>query len=1149
VQEIQNFIERWKQSGASERANFQPFITELCDVLELPHPDPASDDTTLNDYTFERSVTFDDGAGATSTGRIDLYRCGSFVMEAKQGSDAPELTESESLGGERRTRRIGTARRGTTGWQHAMKRAFNQARRYAQALPDDHGWPPFLIVTDVGHCIDLYADFSLQGKHYFPFPDPKNYRISLDDLKNEDTQDVLRSIWNDPLSLDRTRQSARVTRELAARLAKLASSLEKAGHAPETVSHFLMQCLFTMFAEDVGLLPDRAFTELLQAYKIPIQLLPNALESLWSTMNRGGFSPDLKKEIVQFNGSLFAEIDALPLTEAQLDLLIEAAEADWKDVEPAIFGTLLERALDPRERHKLGAHFTPRAYVERLVMPTIVEPLREEWTAAQAAAARYESEDDQESARQAIIDFHRRLCSVRVLDPACGSGNFLYVTLEHLKRIEGEVVEVLKGYGGQQILDMTGGYTVSPGQLLGLEINPRAAAIADVVLWIGYLQWHLRTVGDSKRLDPPILKKTKNIRLQDAVLAYDERIPRLDAQGNPETHWDGRTTKPHPVTGEEIPDETERIPVYDYTNSRIADWPDADFIVGNPPYIGKGKMREALGDGYTEALRSSFKGKVSNSSDYVMYWWHKAAEAVRKDKSAQFGFITTNSLRQVLNRRVVKAHLNSEPPLSLCFVIPDHPWVDAELGAAVRISMTVGRKGNSIGRRWDVISEQKTDEIGRNVVLRESNGKIAADLTTGTNVNSALALKANDGVSNPGVKLHGAGFITTSEEAARLGLGKTSGLEAHIRYYRNGRDLTAHPRNVMVIDLFGLAEEQVRSRFPQVYQWLLERVKPERDAKRGRNKDLNKYAEEWWLFGKTRPQLRNALQGVNRYIATVETSKHRFFQFLDQSILPDNRLIIFALDDAYFLGILSSRIHVQWALATGGTLEDRPVYNKTRCFELFPFPNATNDQRHCIRQLAEALDTHRKTQLAAHDSLTMTNMYNVLKKLRDGEILSKREKEIHELGLVGVLKSLHDDLDESVAQAYGWPTDLSNEDILQRLVDLNHERAEEESKGHIRYLRPSYQNPEGALQQDLGIESKTVTTRAQEKPEKRPWPRTLPDRIQAVQSVLGSAISPMTADEVAAHFKRAQRKQIRSLLETLTTLGHAREIDDGCYMA
>ncbi|MEO6760697.1 MAG: DNA methyltransferase, partial [Saprospiraceae bacterium] len=729
-----------------------------------------------------------------------------------------------------------------------------------------------------------------------------------------------------PLSLDPSRRSAKVTRQIADRLARLARSLEGRYEA-DVVARFLMRALFTMFAEDVGLLPERGFSKLLEdAREDPLHFL-HAVQELWKTMNTGGYSTLLRAQIPRFNGGLFAEATVIELDADQIQLLSEASGADWRDVEPAIFGTLLERALDPRERHKLGAHYTPRAYVERLVQPTVIEPLRAEWLGVQTAALQLVQADKPAKAIAEVEGFLRRLAGLRVLDPACGTGNFLYVTLELLKRLEGEVLNTLRELGqGQQSLELAG-VMVTPANLLGIELNPRAAAIAELVLWIGFLQWHLRTHGGLQGLPEPIIRDLHNVENRDAVLTWDARTPLLDAQGQVVTRWDGHSTKPHPVTGEAVPDPEARTPAWNYRNPQPADWPQADYIVGNPPFIGTSRMREALGDGYTEALRKSYP-HVPESVDFVMYWWEKAAEQLRLDRSRRFGFITTNSIRQTFNRRVLQQHLDAKPPLSLVFAIPDHPWVDSVDGAAVRIAMTVAVPGEQLGRLFKVVSERDTEgEEAAEVVLMEKQGKIYADLTIGADVAGAVSLKANEGIGNRGVQLIGAGFIVSPEKAEQLGLYRIASLNQYIRQYRNGRDLTANSRGVMVIDLFGLKESEVKERFPEVYQHVYETVKPERDQNR-----RDSYRKNWWIHGEPRGNFRPTLDGISRYIATVETAKHRVFVFLEKEILPDNMLVNIALDDAYYSGVLSSNVHVEWALATGGTLEDRPRYNKTRCF-------------------------------------------------------------------------------------------------------------------------------------------------------------------------------------------------------------------------
>jgi hypothetical protein len=1114
--QIDDFLSRWRHADGSELANYQLFVGDLCALLGVEQPQPAREDTRDNAYVFERRVTFRHGDGSASAGRIDCYRRGAFVLEAKK-------IKAVAAG---------------KGFDDALLRARGQAESYARALPAEEGRPPFLLVVDVGRVVEVYAEFSRTGATYTPFPDPRSHRIRLTDLADPAIRARLKAVWEDPLSLDPTRRTARATREIATRLARVAQSLE-GRHHPETVASFLSRCLFSMFAEDVGLLPKGAFTDLLKSLQqAPAQFVPLVAE-LWKAMDSGDFSVAIRTQLPRFNGKLFKAPEVLSLDRDQIGLLLEAAQADWSEVEPAIFGTLLERALDPAERHSLGAHYTPRAYVERLVLPTVIEPLRAEWQDTQAAALLLAHEGKLKDAAQLVRDYHHRLCGVRVLDPACGSGNFLYVTLEHLKRLEGEVLDSLATFGDTQQRLEGEGLTVDPHQFLGLEINPRAAAIAEMVLWIGYLQWHFRTRGSG--LPPsPILKDFRNIACRDAVLAHDGVSFATDERGVPLTRWDGKTTKPHPVTGEPVPDESAQVPRERYANPRPASWPDADYVIGNPPFIGASTMRAALGDGYTEALRAAWP-LVPESADFVMFWWHHAACLARSSKIRRFGFITTNSLKQTFNRRVLEQHLTGEPPLALAYAIPDHPWVDAADGAAVRIAMTVGAVTLAPGRLQTVVEEGGAEGDAVHVAFADKTGRIHADLTIGAEVVAAEALRANSGLANRGYQLIGSGFIVTPEEAAALAPCD------RIHPYRNGRDLTDRARGVLVIDCFGLAAEDLRSLYPAVYQWLLERVKPERDQN-----NRATYRDNWWVFGEPRRDLRAMTTRLPRYIATVETAKHRTFQFLDATIAPDNKLVCIALADAYALGVLSSRIHGAWALAAGSTLEDRPVYVKTTCFEKFPFPAATPEQQARIRALGEELDGHRKRQQTAHPDLTLTGMYNVLEKLRANEPLTTKERTIHEQGLVAVLKQVHDDLDAAVLEAYGW-SDLApgdTEALLERLVALNAERRREEAAGTIRWLRPEFQNPQGArgtvamdLDADLGEAPAAKPAKAPH--ARHPWPSTLPEQVRAVADAL--AATPQSEADLAARFsgKGPWKKRLPEILAMLAALGRAQATDAG----
>jgi len=617
--------------------------------------------------------------------------------------------------------------------------------------------------------------------------------------------------------------------------------------------------------------------------------------------------------------------------------------------------------------------------------------------------------------------------------------------MEHMKRLECEVLQCLGAYGEKQL----GLLQVGPHQFLGLEINPRAAHIAEMVLWIGYLQWHFRMHGRVQPLEP-VNEKFKNIQLKDALIDATRTGFAVDDQGKPVARWDGETYRTHPVTGRQVPDERAVVVDEVYEGVRAAKWPTADFIVGNPPFMGGKDKRRTLGNGYFEAVTRTY-ASLPASCDYVMYWWHKAAELVRTGKTRRFGFITTNSLPQVFNRRVVSHHLEDGKPLHLAYAVPDHPWVDASDGAAVRIAMTVGEEGVGEGVLATVIEERETEGGVIDVTLVETCGRIHADLRQGADLTRVSVLAANEGLCSRGMALHGSGFIVSPQQARLLGLGRIPGLDRHIRPYRNGRDIADKARGAMVIDLFGLTEAEVRERYPETYQWVHTRVKPERDINNEEYRRAN-----WWLFGRRNTELRAALAGLHRYISTIETAKHRFFVFLPAAIVPDNRLVNVASSDSLHLGILSSRFHVGWALALGGTLEDRPVYNKTRCFDTFPFPDATPQQQTRIRNLGETLDAHRKTQQEMHPNLTLTGMYNVLEALRAGRVLTDAERTIHENGLVGSLLEIHRELDEAVADAYGWPVELPNEEILSRLVELNDERVQEEQQGNIRWLRPEY---------------------------------------------------------------------------------------------
>ncbi len=1134
---IAAFIAKWEntQGQGSELADFQSFARDLCDALNLPHPDPKSDVSKDWAYIFERPVDSFDADGQLKQGknRIDLYRRDSFVMESKQTG-----------------KKIGSH-----GWNTEMKKAFHQAENYVRTLPADEGRPPFIVVVDVGRSIQLYSEFSCSGGLYQHYPNTGNFTITLADIAKTDIQQRLQTLWLEPHALDESKYAAEVTREVSATLAELAKSLEQRGFEVARTAHFIKRCLFTMFSEDVDLIPEGSFTELLEGIKQTPEHFVDSMTSLWSAMHTGGFEGQLRTKLRRFNGGLFTDIDPIPLNGEQIQLLIDAAKADWRYVEPAIFGTLLERALDPRERHKLGAHYTPRAYVERLVMPTLIEPLRREWNSVQVEVEillQSDSKNADERALGVLRKFHLYLCNIKVLDPACGSANFLYVALEHLKRLEGEVMNSIRDLSGGQASMDAEGLTVDPHQFLGIEINPRAAAIAEIVLWIGYLQWHYRIHGKLD-LPDPILRDFKNIENRDALIEYDSKSELRDESGEIVTIWDGLSLKTSAATGELIPDECQRTPVYSYENPRKANWPKADYIIGNPPFIGNKRMRKALGDGYVDALRLAWP-ELPDSIDFVMYWWSLAADNIALNSDCYFGFITTNSLSQEFNRRVISEKLELDS-CGLSFVIPDHPWVDSSDGADVRISMTVFGSNVANGKLLNIIKESRSNDFEFDLSFRVSTGKIHSNLMIGAPTDSCVDLDSNSSLSNRGMIPNGGGFWVSETEFPNLDNGRL------LKRYRNNKDLTGISRNIFVIDTFELSEYELKENYPESYQWLLERVKPVR--LQNKRKAVR---ENWWLFGEPRKVFRKVNEGLEKYIVTGQTGKHRIFQFLDGDIIPDDKLIAISVDSDSILGVLNSRVHSCWSLRTGGRMGvgNDPVYVKSTCFEKFPFPELNEDQKIKVGSVAKEIDVHRKRQLGQHPKLTLTNIYNVLEKIRKEEILNKKEQLINQQGLVSILRELHDELDHQVFAAYGW-LDLAaalvgkggattpfldkndeqaqaEEELLNRLVTLNHQRAAEEKSGKIRWLRPDYQNPDAKVEEkqkqvDMTLADVSLNKVATvSKTTKATWPKVLSEQIAAVIELLAV---PATSEQIASNFKRKPIKQVQSVLEALEALGRA----------
>ncbi len=834
------FQHKWRNITLTERSASQSHFNDLCHLLGVPTPTDA--DPAGHFYTFERGAEKSGGG----KGWADVWFRGHFAWEYK-------------------------------GHHANLKKAYDQLLQYREDLEN----PPLLVVCDLDR-FEIHTNFTGTAK--------KVYTFALADLDQPQNLAVLRALWNDPHSLRPDTTVEAVTEEAAARFGTLAGALHTRGIAPERAAQFLVQLLFCLFAEDVGLLPKGVFTKLLAFGAQYPDDFPAQMQALLEAMRDGG-NFNLER-ITRFNGGLFAHIDVVPLTKDELRGLAEAASLDWGSVEPAIFGTLFERSLDPGKRAQLGAHYTGRADIERVVEPVVMAPLRRRWDEvrteaeplrvalekATAAAARKsmsallrdQSVNRARAAFQAkLAGFLEELAAVRILDPACGSGNFLYVALAALLDLEKDVI----AYGAANGLTVM--YpTVRPSQLHGLEINGYARKLAQTVVWIGYLQWMIDN-GFLGQPDP-VLEPLETIRLQDALLDLSDP---------------------------EQPKEAE--------------WPEAEFIIGNPPFLGDKKMRGELSSAYIDALWKVFRGRVPPGADLVCYFLEKARAEIEMGRAGRAGLLATNSIRGGANRKVLESIKESG---DIFLAWDDEPWVLD--GADVRIAIVGFDDGSEESRTLD----------GQAVSV------INADLTSTVDVTTAQRLVENEGIGFLGVQKGGPfdvdGDLARSWIALPLNPNGRPNSDV-VRPRLNGYDIMRRWQGHWIIDFGPDMPQQQASLYEEPFEHVRTNVKPLRDKNPRKS-----YRERWWIHTEPRQGLRAALGDLSRFICTPTVSKHRVFVWTSPSFVPDHQLVVFARQDDYFFGILHSRAHEVWSLRMGTWLGvgNDPRYTPTTCFETFPLP-------------------------------------------------------------------------------------------------------------------------------------------------------------------------------------------------------------------
>ncbi len=943
------FIDKWQASTLTERSASQQHFLDLCELLG--EPKPADVDPTGETYCFERGARKETGGD----GWADVWKRHHFAWEYK-------------------------------GKHKNLDAAFVQLRRYSLALEN----PPLLIVSDMER-FRIRTNWTNSVS--------RTYEFDLDDLADAATRDKLKWAFSDPERLrpGETRQA--LTEKAAQSFATVAQALRERGHDPQAVAHFVNRLVFCMFADDVGLLPDHMFTRMLEhARRTPAQFADLAGE-LFRAMASGG---RVGFETVEwFNGGLFDDDTALPLEKSDIDTVLAASQLDWSEIDPSILGTLFERGLDPSKRAQLGAHYTDRDKIMLIVEPVVVRPWLADWAVEKAEiAAELERADAAKSpttrtrrrnqAEQRYRTFLDRLRAFTVLDPACGSGNFLYLALQALKDLEHRVQVEAEALGFQRAFPEIG-----PANVKGIEINPYAAELARVSIWIGEIQW-MRRNGFSEVRDP-ILKPLDTIECRDAILTLDNTEP---------------------------------------------DWPEADVVIGNPPFLGGKLLIANLGEDYVSRMFTVYAGRVPAEADLVCYWFDKAGQQIASGKANRGGLVATNSIRGGANRRALQAATDNRPIFEAW---SDEPWVID--GAAVRVSLVCfSRAGDEsvAGARLDGVA---VDEIYTDLTARRDG--VGVDLT------NVRRLAANAGAAfmadTKGGPFDIAGDL--AREWLRLPANPNGRTNADVlKPWVNGMDLTRRPAGKWIVDFGWTITVGEAALYEMPFRWTREHVYPMRQ-----NNRREAYRKNWWRHVEPRPKMWAALDGLSRYIATPRVAKHRLFVWLDDRVCPDSATIAIARDDDTTFGILHSRFHEVWSLRLGTWLGkgNDPRYTPTTTFETFPFPPgltpdvpaasyASDPRALAIADAARRLVNLRDRWLNPPEWVEWVDEpvpgYPKRPVPRDEEAakaLKKRTLTQLYNDRPQWLANAHAALDAAVAAAYGWSAGISEDDVLRELLALN----------------------------------------------------------------------------------------------------------------
>ncbi|BBU68461.1 class I SAM-dependent DNA methyltransferase [Fluviibacter phosphoraccumulans] len=966
------FIARWKDNALTERAGAQAHFDDLCDLLGVAKPrDPEH-------YCFERGAKKSGGGD----GWADVWKRGCFGWENKKpGRD--------------------------------LKAALKQLTDYALELEN----PPLLVVSDRER-IEIHTAFT-------GYPDEPRL-IHLADIGQPENLQILRWVFTDPEKLKPTKSLAAITEDAAGKFGSLAEALRERGNPPDQVAHFLTQCLFCMFAEDENLLPRGIFTSLLDK-AVDIERATNRIAALFQAMQTGGDYGDA--EIRWFNGGLFETVAVPQLMLSDLVTLRAAAHMDWRAIDPSIFGTLFERGLNPKKRSQLGAHYTDPATIMKLVEPVIIRPLMAEWATHRDSIRKLldkSKKQGDKAYKDANAEFHQfleRLKNYRVLDAACGSGNFLYVALKTLKDIERRVNTEAEQLGLQRQI----GIECGPANVLGIELDPYAAELARVTVWIGEIQWMLQNGYPVS--DKPILKPLHNIENRDAL---------LNADG------------------------TE------------AQWPKTDAIIGNPPFLGGSKKSGELGKTYFDALNKVYDKDVPGGADLVCYWFDKGRKQILAGDALATGLVSTNSIRGGSNRKVLDAIVSD---MVIFDAWADEPWVND--GAAVRVSLVCFGMAGSATRHADVAQTPLRDDsllphAGQPISYLDgrSVARINSDLvsTDDVDLTSATRLLENSKTAYLGMKKGGAFDIAKELALAWMTQPNPNGIPNSevIKPWVNGTDIVKGLQGKWIVDFGNEMPESSASLFEAPFQHVVQHVKPERLLN---NREIRR--RYWWRFSEPMPAIRSAISDLEHVIVTPRVSKHRIFSWRSSKIIPDDGVGLIARADDTTFGILHSRFHELWSLrmCTWLGVGNDPRYTPTTCFETFPFPahltpKDTSGWRGVIPADCLMKAVAEKISAAAEKLNSLREAWLNPPEWVEWVITPEEEKagfpkrpvakpgheaDVKKRTLTNLynarpawLDMAHKELDAAVAEAYGWmdyTPEMSDEEILRRLLALNLERS------------------------------------------------------------------------------------------------------------